>query len=77
MQSIGQLQRNGTTIMKIDWKGEAAAATAAFALTGVAMWGSILPLQAVPMMPEPNRPQTALVQANSNVAELIREGDYA
>ncbi len=31
--------------MKIDWKGETTAAAAAFALTAVAMWGSIGPVQ--------------------------------
>lgn len=64
-------------MMKIDWRGEAAAALAAFTLTGVAMWGSIIPVQAVPMMPHHDRPQIALVQSGSAMAGANREGDYA
>jgi hypothetical protein len=77
MQCLGQQQRNGTTIMKIDWKGETAAMLAAFALTGAAMWGSILPVQAVPMLPAADQSQLAFAGPGPAVADLIRKGDHA
>ncbi|TXC69022.1 hypothetical protein FSZ31_08775 [Sphingorhabdus soli] len=72
-----QHQPNGTKIMKIDWKGETAAILAAFALTGIAMWGSIIPVQAVPMLPARGHPQIAVVAPGPAGADLIRKGDHA
>lgn len=63
--------------MKIDWRGETAAALVAFALTGVAMWGSIIPVQAVPILPGHDRSQIALVQSGAFATAAHREGDDA
>ena len=63
--------------MKIDWKGETAAILAAFALTGIAMWGSIIPVQAVPMLPARGLSQIAVVAPGPAGADLIRKGDHA
>ncbi len=63
--------------MKIDWKGETAAMFAAFALTGIAMWGSIIPVQAVPMLPAHGHPQIASVAPGPAGGDIIRKGDHA
>ncbi|NCP11502.1 MAG: hypothetical protein GW859_06050 [Sphingomonadales bacterium] len=63
--------------MKIDWKSELTATAAAVALTGVAVWGSILPIHTGPAMSRQPSSIIAIAALDAGLADRLREGSNA